>query len=119
MTNNWQFIGEVIHVATKPVGRANVTTVVLRRQDGDIQTARDTLAACEVWNASGPAVGDVIVAYGSISSREYQGKHYVSLRVDRWHRIALAEAAAAPKRQAPSAPAAPAPATEATDEVPF
>ncbi len=104
MTNQWTFIGECIKVDTKPAGRANVTTAILRRVDGDAETTRETLAAAEIWNARGPAVGDVVVAWGTVVTREYQGRYYTSLRCERWHRIALAEPA--PRQQQAQPPPA-------------
>jgi hypothetical protein len=97
MTNQWTFIGECINVTTRPAGKANITTAILRRVDGDGENSRETMAAAEIWNARGPALGDVVVAWGTVSTREYQGKYYTSLRCERWHRIALAESRSAGK----------------------
>jgi hypothetical protein len=111
MQNQWTFIGECINITTRPAGKANITTAILRRVDGDGENSRETLAAAEIWNARGPAIGDVVVACGTVNTREYQGKYYTSLRCERWHRIALAEYRSAGKenvgRPGPGATTAP------------
>jgi hypothetical protein len=97
MVNNWQFIGKVVHVSSKPAGKATVTTLVLKRWDDTAkEKERESTCVCESWHATVPAQGDIVVAYGEMTGREYQGRWFGALRVIKWHYVAVAQAAPPP-----------------------
>lgn len=97
MVNNWQFIGKVVAVSSKPAGKATVTTLVMKRwDDTPKEKERESTCVCESWHATVPVLGDIIVAYGEITGREYQGRWFGALRVAKWHAIAKAQDVAPP-----------------------